>query len=174
VLSERVASGLREGGAQTGSLEASGKVGKGRTHMIARTIEHTMLRSSSSSTTRFCDARGCTQTTREGKPFCPDHVELHPYVQTIIGTLREREAEEEKVRQRGARAVDPGGLTAKELVLHLSLHGARTIERLSRELQLDTKVLDGYVGALVRRGVVALGRTNRGSTVVRLSSELAS
>ena len=63
------------------------------------------------------------------------------------------------------------GLTARELVLHLSLHGARTVERLSRELQLDPKVLDGYVSALVSKGAVTLGRTNRGSTVVRLSDE---
>ena len=83
--------------------------------------------------------------------------------------LAEREQEEERVRQRGFKAVNPSGLTARELVLHLSLHGARTVERLSRELQLDTKVLDGYVGALVRKGVISLGRTNRGSTVVRLA-----
>lgn len=137
---------------------------------MPKAIEHQGLRNSSTvSTTRFCDVLGCTQTTREGKPFCPDHVELHPYVQSILDTLREREEEEEKVRQRGARAVDPHGLTARELVLHLSLHGARTLERLSRELQLDTRVLDGYVGALARRGVIGLGRTNRGSTVVSLA-----
>ncbi len=136
--------------------------------MFPRAIEHLMFKNGSA-TTRFCDISGCTQTTREWKPFCPDHVERHPYVQSILSTLAEREDEEEKVRQRGPKAVNPTGLTAKELVLHLSLHGARTVERLSRELQLDSKVLDGYVGALVRRGVVALGRTNRGSTVVRLA-----
>ncbi|MDC3379430.1 hypothetical protein OAX78_04020 [Planctomycetota bacterium] len=138
--------------------------------MQPKAMEHLHFRSSLSSTTRACAARRCAATTREGKPYCPDHVESHPYVQNILSILAEREAEEETVRQRGPRAVDPHGLTAKELVLHLSLHGARTVERLSRELQLDTKVLDGYVGALVRRGVVSLGRTNRGSTVVRLAA----
>lgn len=136
--------------------------------MFPRAIEHLSLRSTSS-TTRFCDVPGCTQTTREGKPYCPDHVDHHPYVQSILSMLADRESEEERVRQRGFKAVNPSGLTARELVLHLSLHGARTVERLSRELQLDTKVLDGYVGALVRKGVIALGRTNRGSTVVRLA-----
>ena len=139
--------------------------------MFPKAVEHAGYRSSAASTTRFCDTVGCSQTTREGKPYCPDHVENHPYVQAILSTLREREQEEEKVRQRGPKAVDPQGLTAKELVLHLSLHGARTVERLSRELQLDAKVLEGYVGALVRRGVIALGRTTRGSTVVRLANE---
>lgn len=125
-----------------------------------------------SGTTRLCRSPNCVQTTREGKPFCPDHVEHHPYVQEILGTLAEREAEEERVRTGGAPAVDPRGLTARELVLHLSLHGARTIERLSRELQLDTAIVEGYVNALVERGSIALGRTNRGSTVVQLASEL--
>lgn len=136
--------------------------------MFPRAVEHLSYRSSTS-TTRFCDHLGCVQTTREGKPYCPDHVEQHPYVQAILSTLAEREAEEEKVRVRGSKAVNPIGLTARELVLHLSLHGARTVERLSRELQLDAKVLEGYVAALVRQGIVALGRTNRGSTVVRLA-----
>ena len=90
-------------------------------------------------------------------------------MQRILSVVAAREAEGAQVRERGPRAVNPQGLTARELVLHLSLHGARTVERLSRELQLDAKVLDGYVGALVHRGVVALGRTNRGSTVVRLA-----
>ncbi|MCA8923533.1 MAG: hypothetical protein KDD82_17080 [Planctomycetes bacterium] len=119
----------------------------------------------------MCRSHGCDQTTREGKPFCPDHVEEHPYVREILSTLQRREEEEESVRCRGSRAVDPGGLTARELVLHLSLHGARTVERLSRELQLDPKVLEGYVSALVTQGLVSLGRTNRGSTVVRLTDE---
>ena len=67
-------------------------------------------------------------------------------------------------------AVNPDGLTAKELVLHLSLHGSRTVERLSREFQLEADVMHGYVDALQDRGVVTLGRTTRGSTVVRLAS----
>lgn len=111
----------------------------------------------------------CTQTTREGKPFCPDHVEKNAYVQNVLNTLAEREEEEEKVRRRGSRAVNPEGITAREIVLHLSLHGARTLERLSREMNMDARVLDGYVGAMVRRGVISLGRTNRGSTVVKLT-----
>ena len=83
----------------------------------------------------------------------------------------EREKELDKVRARGARAVNVKGLTAKELVLHLTLHGARTIERLARELQLEGEVLQGYVRALVKQGTLDLGRTNRGSTVVKLSGQ---
>ena len=139
--------------------------------MIPKTVEPSSYLSSPSTHTRNC--RVCSATTREGKPFCPDHVVDNPYVQSILHTMAERAAEEDEVRKRGAEAVNVTGLTAKELVLHLSLHGARTVERLSRELQLDATVLKGYVGALTTDGKVAIGRTNRGSTIVRLVDELA-
>jgi hypothetical protein len=109
------------------------------------------------------------KTTREGKPYCPDHVERHPYVQSILDVLAEREAETNRVRKKGSSAVDPAGLTAQELVLHLSLHGSRTVERLSREFQLESRVIEDYVDALRVQGKVVLGRTTRGSTVVRLA-----
>ena len=123
----------------------------------------------STSTRPVCDVGGCFNSTREGKPYCPEHVDQHPYVQAILGILQQREDEENLVRRRGSAAVDPGGLTAKELVLHLSLHGSRTVERLSREFQLETRVMQGYVNALKVQGVLVTGRTTRGSTVVRLA-----
>lgn len=119
-------------------------------------------------TTRQCHADLCLTTTREGKPYCSDHVSEHPYVQAILDTLADRHAEEERVRTLGGPAVDPEGLTAKELLLHLNLHGSRTVERLCRELQLDAKVVEAYVTELVRRGDITISRTNRGSTVVSI------
>lgn len=130
--------------------------------MIAAMVETT--------TTRKCHENGCLQSTREGKPYCSKHVERHSYVQGILDTLAERHAEEERVRRQGADAVDPNGLTARELCLHLSLHGARTVERLCRELQLEAKVIEAYLGELARLGRVVTSRTNRGSTVVTLAA----
>lgn len=124
---------------------------------------------SKTTTTRCCETEGCMKTTREGKPHCPDHVEHHAYVQSILEVLTAREDERERVRQFGPGEVDLSGLTASELVLHLSLHGSRTVERLSREFQLDSKVIHNYVDALRTDGQVVLGRTTRGSTVVRLA-----
>jgi hypothetical protein len=137
--------------------------------MFPKTIDRTPERPST--TSRGCQHAVCEQTTREGKPYCPDHVESHPYVRDILDTLAARHAEEDAVRTVGAEAVNLSGLTARELLLHLSLHGARTVERLSRELQLDSQVLKGYVSALVGDGRVELGRTHRGSTIVKLSGE---
>lgn len=120
-------------------------------------------------TIRSCRHANCGQSTREGKPFCPDHVDQHSYVQEILKILEEREAEEERVRQEGPEAVNLTGLTAQELMLHLSQHGSRTVERLSREFQLEAPVMHNYVSALLGEGLVIVGRTTRGSTVVRLA-----
>ena len=117
--------------------------------------------------TKSCAWNGCGKTTREGKPFCSDHVEQHGYVQEILEILAEKEAEEERVRQHGSDAVDPEGLNARELLLHLDQHGSRTIERLAREFQLESNVISGYVEALASRGRVVTGRTTRGSVVVQ-------
>ncbi|MGE0708557.1 MAG: hypothetical protein AB7N76_22985 [Planctomycetota bacterium] len=106
--------------------------------------------------------------TREGKPYCPEHVDDHPYVRDLLAALAARQAEEERVRTRGSVEVDLDGITAREVVLHLSLHGARTIERISRELQIDSDVVAGYVDALNERDLIDMSHTNRGSTVVKL------
>ena len=43
------------------------------------------------------------------------------------------------------------------------------VERLSREFQLEAEVMLNYVTALRSEWTVVLGRTTRGSTVVRLA-----
>lgn len=118
--------------------------------------------------TRFCQHSTCEEMTREGKPYCPEHVDDHPYVRDLLAALAARQAEEERVRTRGSVEVDLDGITAREVVLHLSLHGARTIERISRELQIDSDVVAGYVDALNERDLIDMSHTNRGSTVVKL------
>lgn len=108
----------------------------------------------------------CGDATREGKPYCPEHVERHPYVQEVLAVLEERSAEERRVLRRGASAVDPRGVNAREILLQLHLYGERTVERLARDLQLDPALVPHYAQALARRGLVSLGRTERGSVLV--------
>ena len=117
---------------------------------------------------RRCERGGCSERTRDGKPFCPDHVDEHPYVKIVLAQLAERETQDELVAAKGQGAADLDGVTCQEILLNLRLHGGRTMERLVREINLDPKVLDGYVQALSRAGVVKLGKTERGSTIVGL------
>ncbi|MCO5169301.1 MAG: hypothetical protein M9894_23400 [Planctomycetes bacterium] len=121
---------------------------------------------------RHCEAPGCSQATREGKAYCSDHVEMHPYVQDLIARLEQRESEDDRVNRRGPRAVNLQGITTQEILQHLAFHGPRTEERLCRELNLEVKTLQGYVQALRRKKLVTLGHTKRGSTVVKLAKGL--
>lgn len=119
-------------------------------------------------TPRHCEVSGCGKSTREGKAFCTDHVELHPYVRALLEQLEQRAAEDDAVRARGARAANLDGITAQEILQHLAVHGPRTEERLCRELNLEAKTLKGYVLALRREKRVRLGHTKRGSATVKL------
>lgn len=118
--------------------------------------------------TRHCEAEGCRAATREGKPFCSEHVERHPYVQQVLAQLERRETEEARVFDQGARAVDPAGITSQEILQFLRVHGPRTVPRLARELNLEVKTITGYVRALERRKVVETDTTRRGALIVRL------
>ena len=128
----------------------------------------TQLRSVRSGRKRatHCEVPDCGKATREGKPYCSDHVEEHPYVRDLLQALSDREDEEERVRKRGAREVDLDGVTAQEILGYVAIHGGRTIQRLSRELNLDQKTIRGYARALERGNKAHLTQTRRGSTVV--------
>lgn len=119
--------------------------------------------------TRHCEAAGCLSATREGKQYCSNHVELHPYVQSLLDRLAEKEAEDEDVRQRGAEKVEPYGLTSQELLNFLKQKGSLTIPRLSRELQLELNVVKAYVRGLVKLGLVTVKRGSRSEMVSLVS-----
>lgn len=118
--------------------------------------------------TRHCEHPSCARSTRESKAFCSEHVERHGYVQALLAQLGERERQDEEVLRRGSKAVKLKSVTAQEILQHLAFHGPRTKERLCRELNLEARVLEGYIGAFRRARLVSLGRTKRGSTTVKL------
>jgi hypothetical protein len=115
---------------------------------------------------KHCERPDCGKATREGKPYCSDHVDDHPYVRGLIEALAAREAEEARVRKRGARAVDLDGVTAREILGYVAIHGGRTVQRLARELNLDIQTIKGYARALERGKRVHLTSTRRGAIIV--------
>lgn len=112
-----------------------------------------------------CSEPGCTRPTRERKPFCTEHISRSTYVRGLLETLESVESERAKVRRRGSRAVDPGGITAQEILRELRQHGDRTSQRLSRDLKLEVAVIDAYLEALARQGEIDLRPGNRGHKV---------
>ena len=76
--------------------------------------------------------------------------------------------EEERVGRIGARAVDVDGITAREVVRALSVNGPRTVARLAKDLNIEIRIIDGYVRALKRRKAIRLRANKRGTLVVEL------
>lgn len=116
-----------------------------------------------------CEASGCDQATREGKPYCLDHVKSMPYVNEVLSRLNEQQKEIRAVQRRGPRAADVDGSNCTELLRHLEIHGPRTIERLRREVFStieDAGVVRSFAKALEKAGKVYLRENTRGSIVV--------
>lgn len=113
----------------------------------------------------LCAAPGCSNPTRERKPYCTEHIDQLDYVQQLKDTLASVEEEQALVRRRGAKAVDLSGITAQEILRELRLHGDRTARRLSRDLKLESELVDAYLRALAIGGEVELRPGNRGHMV---------
>lgn len=111
-----------------------------------------------------CEA--CGQPTHEGKRFCLQHVDRHPYVAQLLMELGRQEAERARVARSGPASVDLDGTTAKELMRLLYLHGPRTLQGLGRELQIAPGLVASYTRALADAGRVEFGISRRGKTVV--------
>lgn len=110
----------------------------------------------------------CGRPTREGKPFCPDHVEELPYVASLMCELAAQAAEHQAVSKNGAGAVNVDGTTARELLHLLQLHGPRTVQRLGRELNIKPGLVSDYARALAAAGRVILGRSRRGKVLLQV------
>lgn len=113
--------------------------------------------------TKYCDVEGCNAATREGKPYCPDHIEMSPYVRGVVGALLQREREDEAVLRAAhpERVCNFDGITVQGIIQQLAVHGTRSRERLCRELSMDRELLDKYAEALIKRRLVIGGRSDR-------------
>ena len=123
-----------------------------------------------SSGARVCGAWGCKFTTREGKPHCPEHVQLNPHASRVLQDIAQRAAEDALVAKGDtpAEGCNIRGLTAQAILQKLDEHGTRTRARICRDLSLAREVLDGYATALVKRGLIVEGKTQRGSVTLSL------
>jgi DNA-binding MarR family transcriptional regulator len=128
-------------------------------------------------TSRFGDRRRetkhckvCGLPTREGKPFCPDHVEQHPYVTQLLRKLQRKEEELEGIDAIGHAAIHEDSIVAQDILVKLRAEGPRTIERLARELGLDPKIVEGYGRYLSQKGLITTHVSGRGSRVFKIAS----
>lgn len=125
------------------------------------------------------------KTTREGKPYCDDHVEKNEYAAHVLRELARRETEEiDIVTGRASKAETADSLISQEIMNYLTQRAkSATVERLVRELNVqvvvtkiagkdrffDPMALVTKCGLALRAaGKVKIGQNKRHSTVLRL------
>lgn len=118
------------------------------------------------SRSRGCSAPGCLKSTRESKPFCPDHVELHPYVQEIVAFRDSREAEIAGIEK--GKQVKNNSPLFEEILIYITNYGSKTVERIAHDIMISVPATKKLVQTMRRKGIIKTGRTTRGSTTVRL------
>lgn len=141
--------------------------------MIPKTLNKFLVPTRKRKKPRHCERADCSEATREGKPYCSDHVGELPYVQAVQARIAAREQEHDAVARRGARAVDPYGPTARDILLSLWINEERTVARLARELNLDFQMVQHYVKRLARAKLIELIPARRGAGKARLVPALA-
>lgn len=113
-----------------------------------------------------CEHPGCTNSTREGKALCQDHVLESAYAIRIRRQLDQRTAEDANVTELGHKAVRLDGMTVEEILLQLSIHGARSVKRLAKELNIDEETMLQYCEGLRKVKLVTFSLSKRGATII--------
>lgn len=111
-----------------------------------------------------CNASGCMRSTREGKPFCSDHIENAPYVRQILGILTAR-AEEERVLELKRGRIPKTGFFYRECLLLLRSKDFTT-KGLARRLDLSHHAAERLIKLIARDGLARKGETSRGDVTI--------
>ena len=114
--------------------------------------------------TRNCSSTGCSKSTREGKPFCSNHIAQSPYIMLIQSKLDGRAAEEVML-EKGRRLIPQNGFFVKEALLLLRTKDF-TAKSFSRRLDISHKATERLIDLLVRWGQVKRTQTARGGSTV--------
>lgn len=103
---------------------------------------------------RLCVIKGCGRTTREKKPYCPDHISNLPYVKSLLEQIDYKALELEKVR--GGHPVPVPSLYEDEILNHLLQNGRRSVKLLAKELYIEYAVLIKIIRSYNKRELVRL------------------
>jgi len=116
---------------------------------------------------RHCGKRGCRNSTREDKPFCPTHVLEHPYVQQIALAIKAREDEIARIELGGTPDLTSSIVSETLVLLHET--GGATVERLARERGISHHVSMSIIEAMNTAGMVTLRKTKRGAVIAQIA-----
>ena len=96
-----------------------------------------------------CTVDGCTAPTREGKPWCQEHVGESPYVRRLVAEIDTLERQAERGR----------GPLLREEILSVLANGPRSTEKL--RLLLGSKRLHLELESMRREGLLTWKRERR-------------
>lgn len=111
-----------------------------------------------------CKARACDRSTREGKPFCSEHIESAPYVAKILQILEDR-AEEERILLSQDGGIPKKGFFYTETLLLLRSKNF-TAKGLSRRLDINHDAAKRLIVLMGRDGLVKVAHTSRGDLTI--------
>lgn len=111
-----------------------------------------------------CSHDNCVKSTREGKPYCSNHIEHCTYIQVILAELARR-GKEERILDRKRGNVPKDGFFVREGLLLLRTKEF-TIKAFSRRLDISHHAAERLISMLVRWGHARRIRTGRGGTTV--------
>lgn len=102
--------------------------------------------------TAHCGVVRCSRRTREGKPFCDNHLERIPYVQGVLERRRQLQLEVTRALDWGV--VDVEGMLARDVINLVTFRGRMVASRMAVELGVPTSCLPPVVEALALLGDV--------------------
>ena len=115
---------------------------------------------------RECRIEGCSQATREAKPYCPDHVHMNPYVASLISDIASDQEDQE-----ARRVLAYGPIAVSILTVVRENRGLATLSRIIRMTRLSNTDLLRVLEAMAGETRVKFTTTNKGRTIVRLSTK---
>jgi len=110
----------------------------------------------------------CGKPTREGKPFCPEHIEAGPYVKRLEDKIRAMEEEELKASESKRLKISEDSELLKDIITELRMRGPQSTAKLARTFNVTTKLLNKYVEFMLKKKIVITDKTRRGATIIRL------
>jgi len=99
----------------------------------------------------------CGATTREGKPYCSDHIEHALYIQDLMGRDDIIEQELRLVAEQGGKkAISLNSPVMLQIIRVLMIEDGLTVLRLAWDADVPAKILSIYLTKLVQWGMVEM------------------
>ena len=106
-----------------------------------------------------CQFPDCGATTREGKPYCSNHIENCAYIQSVLAEIERRNAESKTLDS--GRWITTNAHLIREALILLE-HGSFSAARLGRMLDVTERAADTLIRMMSRRGLVTITKGDNG------------